>query len=577
MISVEDMLNCCRAIELLHNGVDITQLDTLKQYYNPKTKKLQSRISEHIPNKFIIKLEPAVCEFLDWVIGEYLIRDGTSFKSCFERGLLSDESYINIVIDLKTFKEVMTILKRKNLTTFADIPQKDYDDEYVKMIEEQRKTFDYTNVDDAKPMIEALSNVNIRQNLEVLLALSKYPDELGNKILQAFDTVETDFEIKDFNKYKIIDKRLYIKIPQFVKDDITDKHYMKDFNYLVISRNPYDYYFCSWGSSIQSCFSLNSTCRGWHGIVPMSTAKGSFLVYGTSGVPNKISIINGTKWPCPRILFRFWGWLKPDGTLLSDKWYIGIEFNNASSDVIDKLKQYVTNLFGYNYKDLLNKAAYLLKYGEEYYKIQKEYNCNWYPDSVRDDIIEEQFCYRGIGYGLRCFIGKFPLDNNYTIQSEGQKITKISPTFTYTNRYCIIDGILSKTKICPITNLPILETESQSKYAKYFTKPVKELLILTYLDGCYKLDKATSMSNNYSIYVSEEGNQLSYKDCNKFYLTPQMSSTEKKINIKSFKEMITGCAKTSKYECVLVRYIEDDKVTFVKYKGKKDETSTTTV
>lgn len=574
MISVEDMVQICRAVELLQNGVDITAVDNLKQYYNPKTKKLQARLSEHIPAKFVIKFDDASCNFLDWVIGEFVIRNSASYNSCFSEGLQSDETTVNATVTLETLKEIMTVLYRKKFATFSTFRPSSYDPEYEKMMEEQRKNFDDTNLDDAKEMIEALSNGKVRQNLEVLLTLSQYDKALGKEILKAFDTNEIDFELKGFEKYKIVDKRLYIKIPQFAKDDIENgtnrSGILKEFNYLVISRNPYDYYFCSWGSSIQSCFSLNSTCRGWHGAIPLSISKGHFLMYGTSGVPNKANIINGTKWYCPRMLFRCWAWLTPDNSLMCDKFYIGTEYN-SDMRLCDSLRNYVCNMFGHGLDWFLNSHHIKLKYGKELANIQLKYDCHWYPDSVGRVNDNTEFEYRGMGYGVRSFIGHDNFgDGDFHLCREASRITKVPDTFHYTDQYNIVDGILTGMKKCPITQLPILDTDSQSKYAKYFVKPVTSLIVITYLDGCFKLDTFSERHNTAYFRVSklDSSGQLSFRNGNEFMFTPQMSSTERRINIKTFKEIITGAAKNSGYDCVLVRYIEDDRVTFVKYKGK---------
>lgn len=573
MISVEDMISISRAVELLHNGVDITQLDTLKCYYNPKTKKVQNRISEHIPSKFIIKYDTECTEFLDWMIGDHMIRSDASYKCCFDKGLLADETTVNVTVDLKTLKDVMTALRHKNFAFFSGFHPSLYDEDYNNWLEEQKKSFDDTSLEDAKPMIDNLSNSKIRQNLEVLLTFSGYEEELGNKILSAFDTPETDFEIKGFEKYKIVDRRMYIKIPPYVKNDIeltvpNAGGRLNDLNYLVISRNPYDYYFCSWGSSIQSCFSLNSTCRGWHGIVPMSTSKGHFLVYATTGIPNKANIINGTKWYCPRILFRFWGWLSDKNQLLMDKWYIGTEYSN-NSRLCDKLRDYVASLFGYDYSEVAKPCTKYLKYATELGEINSTYNCHWYMDSTKfrdnGDVV-----FKGISYGSRSFVGNDGFNGNYDLYNAAQQVTKVPETYKYTTSFKVVDGILSVLKLCPITKLPITDSELQSKYAKFFTKPVNSLLVLTFLDGCFKIDTFSSKSSNSYINVRDitDTSESSYKDGNCLYLTPTMSSPKKKFNIKTFKEMITGHAKMSNYDCILVRYIEDDKVTFVKYKGK---------
>lgn len=567
MISIQDLTSCCQAVEFLHYGVDITKLDTLKGYYNPVEKKIQTRISPKIEN-IIIKLSQDVIDFLEWPIGNLFIREGSQWSAMFVEGMSEDDKKVKAIeIDLDSFKQVMTILKDKGFCDFFDIPRSDYDKDYEKKITEMRKNWNYHDTSFAKDMIENLSIDKTRINLTAMLSCSMFPDKVGEAILKAFNNPADDFEIEALKDYEIIDNRMYIRLSELDIDDFLKatgsipNNYTKDLKYIVISRNPYDYYFCSYGSNIQSCFSINGTNFGWYGITGLSSCKGNFLVYGTSGRCNKINIINGQKWNVPRMIFRFWGWLGEDNKLYIDRCY-------PSGDwAIDRNKicKILTQFLKYDvYNTCCNRQQIPLKYGKEMHEFQRTYRLHWYPDSVDENVRE----YHGVCYGKRDFIGNCPLRRS--LLSIMQQIQSVSPAFTYTNDYNILNGVLTKIKLCPITNVPILEEETVSPYAKFFKEPIKALAVATFCDGYFKGDVASRIpQSGSSVKMIFDDDSASNIDSSSAYFTRHFSY--KTVNIKVFKETITGLAKKSCYNCILVRYVEGDKVTYVKYQGLKDD------
>lgn len=566
MISIQDLTSCCQAVEFLHYGVDITKLETIKGYYNPVEKKIQSRVSPKIEN-IIVKLSPEVIDFLEWPIGDLFIREGNQWSSMFAEGMSDDDKKLKVIeVDLKSFKQVMTILKDKDFCGFYDIPRQKYDDEYENKIAEMRKNWDYHATDGAQEMINNLSIEKTRLNLTAMLSCSMYPDEVGKAILDAFNNPTKDFEIEALKDYEIIDNRMYIKLSTIDVDDFLKDtnscycNYTRDLKYLVISRNPYDYYFCSYGSNIQSCFSINGTNYGWYGITGLSSCKGNYLIYGTSGKPNKINIIQGQKWYVPRMIFRFWGWLGEDNKLYVDRCYPSGDWSIDRN----KICKILTQFLGYDvYKTCSNSQRISLKYGDYMGAFQKKWKLHWYPDSV-DETIHE---YRGVCYGKRDFIGSCPLRRS--LLSIMQRIQSVSPVFNYTNDYHIVNGVLTKLKLCPITNVLILEEETVSPYAKFFKEPINALAVLTYCDGYFKGDIASRVSlDNRHIVVKLNDDSTSNIDSAGAYVTNKFSY--KYTPIKVFKETISGLAKKSCYNCVLVRYIENDRVTYVKYQGMKD-------
>jgi len=566
MIATDELVICARVIELLHYGVDVTKLDTYKQYYNPKSKSVISRLTENVPD-FLFKISNETAEFLQWPLGNYFKREGNKFFSIFEDKLTDAErAMVSCEIDLLTFKQIMMVCSTKTWCCFSEYKPSDYDPEYETRVKKMREEWDYTDTSDCE-LVKDLAKDKIEDNFHALLTLCEYTEERSKELVEQFNNPETDFEIKGLEEFKPIDGRIYIKLLPFDLENIRrkcDSSYARDIKYLVISRNPYDYFFCSYGSEFQSCYALNSGHYGWYGMVGMAGCKGNFIVYLSSGKANKINIINGKKWNVPRMLLRCWGWLAEDGRLLLDRPYCHDNIHNIERE----LYEYICSTFlGYSGNDLWQTQRVPLKYSAQLVETWNKTRYHMYPDSVK----VEDFYYRGICHGDRAFVGQCePFRENFL--SRMNRIETVPVGFRYkTSQYDIVNGVLTVKKICPITGLPIVETESVSFYAKFFKEPIKKLAVFTYCDGFYKLDasytkRLESATSNIRIY-GEDLTCLSSRDGSMFKFTPMFCSASNRIAIKSFKELITGAVKKSPLDYAIVRYIEEDRVTYVKYKG----------
>ena len=554
MIDTKDILECVRAIELLHYGVDITQLDTLKQYWNMKEKKLQSRLSPNVED-FLCQWTPEVAEFIQWPLGLVFARRGQAFTAETNAGT----EPINCTVDLDTIKQVMTILKQKGWCKFDGINPTEYDVEYEARLKKLKAEWDYHDTSDAKEMIENLSNDTISDNLNCLLSLCEYGEEATKQILASWKDSPKHFEIETLKDYDVIDNRIYIKIPDFDKDELDID--VDDVKYLVISRNVYDYFFCSYGSEIQSCYSLSSTHYGFYGMVALSACKGNFIVYLTTGKPNKCNVIAGTKWYVPRMLTRSWGWLGADGELFLDRSYTG----SSISSYENRFRKLIFKYIG-NDTNTVTLPTSPLKYAEDMKNWHAKYQFRFYPDSIK----VQDFKYYGVCYGNRCFVGNGEPFNK-TLYTKAQNITEVPKGFKYKPHYEIVDGAITELRVCPITYLPLRPDEVRSKYAKFFKEPVPKLAILTYCDGYFKVDAFNNgdryRADNITIDTCTYS-QPSYKDGSR-YRFYNAFSCDKKIPIKVFKESIAGIISNTDLNTVLVRYIEDDRVTYVKYRGKK--------
>lgn len=560
MIALEDMIKVMKAVELLHYGVDITKLDKIDYFYNIKTKKLQEKITDNVGN-FIMGIDNRAKDFLEWVLGDYIIRDKKVISTATVEGLTDEEkATVNCMLDFDTLKQVMTILKRKGWASFSGYKPEVYDDEYLDHLKELQNHWDRYNTDGAKEMIDALSHDRVKPWFHALLTMSKYDGTLAEKIIHTFDS---EFE---WQGHRSIDGRIYMAVAEWEKQLLRDNNpeyskYIDDIKYIVISRNPYDYYYCSYGSNIQSCFSLNSSNKGWYGMVALSAARGNCIVYGTTGKPNQINIINGKKWSVPRMLFRWWGWLDENDDIRFDKVYAGNEYNGIFSNIAS----FVADVYFGKNDELFSCSStqVKLKYAKEMKEIWDTYHCHFYPDSINTI----DFKFYGKGGGNRCFVGACPLNRN--LLDIMRQITSVPDTFTYTTFYQIISGELSSIKVCPKTGLPIKADEEQSPYAKYFKDNVSHVLVMTYCDGYYKGDMGyiDNLERTNLRWVLDNDNQ-SYRESNgRFFITKIFSRDI--IGINSFKQMITALAKGLDIDAILVRYIEGERVSVVKYRGNK--------
>jgi hypothetical protein len=483
--------------------------------------------------------------------------------------LTDNERKVDVELSLDVLKTVMVVLKDKGICRFSDIPRTQYDENYLKKKKELEESFDHH----ARP---AELMPDVRRNLEVMLSLSEYDEADARAILAAYDNKVDRFEIDAVKDYEVIDNRLYIAIGQYEMDDmfttcLSDR--TPDYNtvkYFVVSKNPYDYYFCSYGSSIQSCFSLTSSHTGYHGAIPLSVSKGHFITYFTGDKPNKSSLVPGEKWYVPRMNARAWAWLSEDNKLIPDRIYSGAEFLNGSQE--NAYKYVFSKYFDVDYDELKTSVQIELKYAEELFSIfAKDYRT--YPDSVsfwKEDGYTS-FKYRGICNGNREFVGyRTPQQSMY---DKLQRITNGVPSdFHYSPYAKIVNGSLNVFKRCPVTGLLITQDEEQSKYAKFFDKPVSRLLVGTYIDGFFKADDfydLDQLTEDIGVYYQPGTDVSSTFNCTGSIKFTQVFSY-KPVKMVVFKERLKGLMKNcTDIDCVLMRYIDDDnKVSYVKYYKK---------
>ena len=387
--------------------------------------------------------------------------------------------------------------------------------------------------------------------------LDYYKDKSRERF--AFDS------LKDF---PVIDDRIYISLSE--ADWYYLQQYYKEHNwswetnnesmkYIVISKNLYDYYFCSYGSEFQSCYSLTSDHTGWYGMLPFGIFDEHCMIYGAKEEAIKVGITgDNCKWIAPYMYFRCWGWKGTDGQLLMDKGYTNRScFFSAVRDVV--LSRYM---------DVHRDSKTTVKNATNFKKFFKEHNLRFYPDSIR--VNEWSFVFAN---GSREFKGdkRWKMDGYHTLYSVLQSVKAVKDSFDPRKQLAIVDGVLINPKECPTTKLWIDETETHSFYAKFCNNPATNgIAVITFIDGCFKLDalsqgissitgKILIQNNTDQSWFDKSGNHLVIK---KEFSMKGMNP----ISLKSFKEHLKAFVGETGLDLILLRVVENDKVTFIKYK-----------
>lgn len=550
-----DMLATFKAIEFLTYGIDVSNFtyEQLKGYVNARDKKYITKISPNVTD-FVIELSADAVEFLR-VPNKYICRHEKSFKSLEE---MPEGCSINTVVNKDIFISTMQILYKSRAVSFEGVPEEILDPELKERLEKIDKTFN-RKAPINNNMIETLTIDATRKYFNTMTALTFKETEVPlTNLINAYNSRYASFDIEGFKDYPIYDNRLYIPLSEAdkyrAKSIMGDKWKAEynDMDYIVISKNLYDYYYCSYGSAFQSCFSITSSHAGFVGMISLGVFKDHYIIYGTKKHSQKVSMDNsGSKWVAPFMFFRNWGWISTDGKLLVDKTYA----SSNEDHLFDAYKPLMKSL-GMSFEDSPTRQASEMK------KYFNDYPYRFYPDSIR---ISDFSFHREAGSKSFCgtlnpFFKK--LTDNGTLKSALTLINNIDDSFDPLKPFVIVDGRIYAPKKCPITNLDIPETESKSFYSKFLLQPVKSMAVFSYVDGFIKLDAATQDCNDCVMTVNCTCNVASaYCDkifTKKFNVVP--------VQLTAFKEWIKSKVNSSKYDLILLRVVDNDKVNYIKYK-----------
>ena len=116
-------------------------------------------------------------------------------------------------------------------------------------------------------------------------------------------------------------------------------------------------------------------------------------------------------------------------------------------------------------------------------------------------------------------------------------------------------------------------SEKQHYFAKYLKEPVKNCCILTYINGAVFTDASTYRDNNTSdscLRVATTNDYTREWHAGKLYTADYTtSSSGDAISLKTLKEFIKGNIKNSGFDAIILRIVEEDRVTVQVFKKGK--------
>lgn len=552
-----------KAIELASKGFDISHTDYGKiksTWWNAKTKSFQERMSDNVPEVYL-ELLPDAEEIFPYLYNNKIKRNRDKKWETIED---FPEDCEKIHLNAASIKQTMKFLRDCGAFYFSGIDRIKYDDEYLDNL--RKLDDDYKPEQISEQLVSDLSRDNTRKEFRAMAALA-YKDnpnstELMTKLQEAFDN-DADFSQlpEDLHKYKIIDNRMYIPIKKSWVQMFKDERYSPidddEGLYFVLSKNLYDFFYCSYGSSFQSCFALNSCHGGWQGAVINDLHKSCYMLYLTKGHGQKVSLTGeGRKYAAPYMYMRTWCWLCEDGKLHIDKMYAsGTDYYNnwLNASLLSE------ESFTRDSSKIIDVDSFVA--------LQERYKGYWYPDSIR-------FC---AGYmfdydaGDKCFKGISYRPN--FLREWLQRLTSVSDTLDLSKSIVFNEGRLYNPKTCPITGLLIDESQEVSEYAKHFKQPVEGgLIVLTYLDGFIRVD---AMSKSY-----ESFRLTNYAFDSSQFPKGVSNTTDRIINsicfsnietpVDKIKEKLKADLKTDNgFGMILLRVINGGQVTWIKLRKDK--------
>lgn len=536
MLDINYIKQFMKAVELLRIGKDISQLDSLDN--TPLS-----------PEGFTFKVSDSIKQQLETL--NYFRRDGTEFM------MQNSADSCDLELTDEQAESIIDILEEKFGLSNGNLSTKTVN----KLLSQQAERDLGQDID--CPMMKSLATDKVKPYFNVLTALAyyNYPD-LIEKMVAAFDKKYDSFGIAGLEKCKIIDNRVYIPIEDYdkklMKEDVNDG-ILEDAKYFVISKNLYDYYYCSWGSNIQSCFSLNSSYGGWYGMLPMGMTDTHFICYVTNGKSVDASAMSGKKFPCPQMYWRAWGWIEKD----TNKLLIDRSFCKDCSEHMKFLRAFEEKFLKSIDSFVFDREAHKTLKPTQYKNIYKEYDLHFYPDSITS-MTSWQFRRRS---GICQFRG----DHTYAWKDKGNLYSTLQCFSGFVDNFDPLKpwgkdskNVLINYKICPKTGLVIDISENEYPLSKYFNTPVDKSLVLSYMDGRVNVSAASCPYDSAGMTILPDSSDLGSFKARMFRQSP----TYDIVNIETLKQVLKENVEASPYKVILLRVVENDTVKILKFKQK---------
>lgn len=563
MLDKTEMMRTFRALEMLYKGQDISKVSLVDSI-------------EDDTDTFCMQFEDKAKDFAE-LRNPFVYRNDKQMylKS---RSSVDDEGIdVAFTVTYDMLVATMNTLRKLQLCAFNNVDEDILDPTIAERMNAIDDSWDYTKAYDCD-IKNKLKISDTDTEVKAMLALCQYPEGLAPKIYDSYKQARK-FVLKDFKDFEVVDNRIIIPLSE------ADKYRMRKYfkgtnvddrvlsmNALVISKNPVDYFFCSYGNSFQSCYALNSGMYCWYGYLPYVTTDESFIVYATTGEVMKTAVISGQKFHNPQMLWRAWGYATENGSLCIDKKYRGSE--NGIDKLIEFCCEWMTDKFNVICdRRGEGKRRTLYNKGRGIWDIWEEYGLKFYSDSLVKEDDEEVYFFYNQGMSVSPeyvpeWKKSFDRFTEWTSTA-----SNVDPLLVLDKPCVIVNGVVTNFNICPITKLKIPNGVKQHAYAKYFDKPLQQLAVLTYDKGCVRCDAATreSMSGNIRIdpYVTGATGCSGFNG-GVLYCFGNDTKFNGTIALKSLKEFIKGCINTTSYSAILLKIIEDDKITCQVFKNKGD-------
>lgn len=574
MLLDNDFMMVLKAIEFMYHDIDITSFtkdDIVNKHWSSASNKLITMCTKDVAD-FCIGFNDSAKEFLE-IASDYSLRQQRKF-------FLKTGSDVtpSLVVSKDIIVKTMKVLRDSGACGFVNLDPSLFDEDFQKKVNEFLTSFN-RKPEVSCSFIDEMTKDKTRKDFNVLVS-TLYGDytEVRDKLLDAYDKEYKSFDIAGFEDAPIYDNRMFIPlgwydiyqlkrkiIKRYPDIDVSSLNDLDGIKYLVISKNIYDYFFCSWGSRIQSCYSLNSDHLGCFGTIPFGTCEHHFIMYLTKDHPHKFNLYNtGKKINIPYMFWRAWAYSeRKTKNLLVDRSFYKDDMTGS----------YIDNLM---VNDLLpslgfitdDATYYKLEDGEEMCNIYNEYKLRFYPDSLI--VCSSEMKFRRFN-GDKTFTGskRFSLKGRccnffYNVL---QEIKSISDTYNPREGFVIKDGNLFNPKICPKTGLMIDDSKSESDYAKFLNSPVSSVAILTYIDGSLYVTDLTKPSETGHLRFSTENNET-FVSCDGDYYVYKKPCECGKINLQILKDKLKAFINESIYDVILLRIVDFDKITVQKFKKK---------
>lgn len=547
----QDMLRTLYTIEKASKGFDISKI-TAKDITEDKTGACIFKIEE--------SLLPHLGLFFNNVYRKLKTWETYSDEALKE--LETDETTPVINVSSDIFRDTAKLLKDNGVVSYLGVPLEFLDKNFLKNLEKIRSEWDYKKLIDCP--LRDLTIEKTDTDFKTLLALVGYPVELAQQIYEHYK-VGKQYPITSFKGFTWENNRLIIPLSDADKYELSKESDLP-MEAIVISTNPYDFFFCSYGNAFQSCFALNSTGSSYFsGYVPKSITGEVFMIYTTNGKTVDVSMTQGHKMQIPQMHSRCWAYLDTKRHLLIDKPY-------GSSALYKFAGKFLRDIFKANfYYDTEKSTRKLYGGGTQILELYNNYTLPAYYDSLNfiDDHVDFRYNSGDGGCGNSRNINfKFVYKARSFVDfaSSVKQVSKID----FSKEHVITDaGTLTIVNRCPVTNFLIDAEETQHSFAKYFPFTSTNSICITYVDGYMGATAVSDMSINDDIIMIGEG----YTPCisnNTLYLpTFGKCGMSKQTSLKALKEFLKGNINKSLYEVVLLRAVENDKVTFQVFKNIK--------